>query len=73
MEDKTPIYYFCKDAEIQFITRSEYILLSFEERQKYNPATFRDVRIHGSDELKKEIEPLKQASMAHSHFWGSLK
>jgi hypothetical protein len=71
--DKTPLYYFCEKAKIQFIKEFEYQLLPSEEKQKYKQATFQDVRLYGSDELKKEIEPYKQASMQRAMMFGSLK
>ena len=53
---KTPMYYFCEKAKVQFLTSDEYALLSEEDKKKYRPATFEDVKLHGSEEIKKKIE-----------------
>ncbi|MBN2884502.1 hypothetical protein JXE04_01105 [Patescibacteria group bacterium] len=73
MKTKFPMYYFCEKASPKFISFSDYAKLSPEEKSAYRPATFKDVRLHGSEDLKKEIKPIRQASFRHSLLFGALR
>ena len=70
--NKTPLYYFGENANPQFLKESDFQLLEDAEKQNYRPASFKDVRLHGSDDLRKEIEPYKQASQQRSLMFGAL-
>lgn len=70
--NKTPLYYFCENAIPQFVKESDFQSLKDVEKRKYKPASFKDVRLYGSDELKEEIELYKQASQQRHLMFGAL-
>jgi len=69
--ENNPLYYF-NEVEKSFIKYDKYDILLSAEKQKFRPATFIDVRLHGSDELKEEIKPRRQAEIIRQSIWGPL-